>query len=235
MNDFKIISFCSFDYVEVAKNWVQYLCSHNIENYVIVAMDTETYNHLLEQEINTKLVHGEILKRSGTGWKFRFQTMYEMLKDGNILHCDLDAIWLKDARNLLDNEHDIIASMDKGGWPPRAFEHLDFTMCMGWMFFKNNDNVKNIFEKILEKESDFDDQQEFNEYIVDNLKSNHIYIKNENERILEVGDVKIRVLNETDVFRGNYNEASYVCHPLIKKQANKQVQLKKRGLWYNGK
>ena len=235
MTDFKIISFCSFDYIEVAKNWVQYLPNHNIENYVIVAMDTETYNHLLEQKINTKLVHGEILKRSGTGWKFRFQTMYEMLKDGNILHCDLDAIWLKDARNLLDNEHDIIASMDKGGWPPRAFEHLDFTMCMGWMFFKNNDNVKNIFEKILEKESDFDDQQEFNEYIVDNLKSNHIYIKNENERILEVDDVKIRVLNETDVFRGNYNEASYVCHPLIKKQANKQVQLKKRGLWYNEK
>jgi len=235
MDDFKIISFCSFDYVEVAKNWVQYLSNHNIENYVIVALDTETYNHLLKQKINTKLVHGEILKRSGTGWKFRFQTMYEMLKDGNILHCDLDAIWLKDARNLLDDEHDIIASMDKGGWPPKAFEHLDFTMCMGWIFFRNNDNVKSIFEKILEKESDFDDQEEFNEYIIDNLKSNHIYIKNENERILEVDDVKVRVLNETDVFRGNYNEASYVCHPLIKKQANKQVQLKKRGLWYNGK
>ena len=44
-------------------------------------MDTETYNHLLKQEINTKLVHGEILKRSGTGWKFRFQTMYELLKE----------------------------------------------------------------------------------------------------------------------------------------------------------
>ena len=147
----------------------------------------------------------------------------------------IQAIWLKDASNLLDDEHDIIASMDKGGWPPKAYEHLNFTMCMGWVFFRNNDNVKSIFEKILEKESDFDDQEEFNYYVVDNLKSNHIYIKNENERILEVDNVKVRVLNETDVFRGNYNEASYVCHPLIKKQANKQVQLKKRGLWYNGK
>ena len=36
--------------------------------------------------------------------------MYELLKEGNILHCDLDAIWLKDARKLLDDEHDIIAS-----------------------------------------------------------------------------------------------------------------------------
>ena len=50
-----------------------------------------------------------------------------------------------------------------------------------------------------------------------------------------VDNVKVRVLNETDVFRGNYNDASYVCHPLIKKQANKQIQLKKRGLWCNEK
>ena len=235
MNDFQIVSFCSFDYVEVAQNWVRYLDKHNITNYIIIAMDVETYDYLDEHEINTKLVHGKILKRSGTGWKFRFQTMYELLKEGNILHCDLDAIWLKDARNLLDDEHDIIASKDDGGWPPKAYEHLNFTMCMGWVFFRSNDNVKNIFEKILQKESDFDDQQEFNEYIVDNLKSNNIYYKNENERILKVDDVKIRVLNETDVFRGNYNEESYVCHPLIKKQANKQVQLKKRGLWYNEK
>ena len=59
------------------------------------------------------------------------------------------------------------------------------------------------------------------------MKDSNIYYKNENERILEVDNVKVRVLNETDVFRGNYNDASYVCHPLIKKQANKQIQLKK--------
>ena len=235
MNNFTIVSFCSFDYVEVAQNWVSHLSMHNITNYVIIAMDDETYDYLNDRNINTKLVHGKILKRSGTGWKFRFQTMYELLKEGNILHCDLDAIWLKNASNLLDDEHDIIASKDEGGWPPKAYEHLNFTMCMGWVFFRNNDNVKNIFEKILEKESDFDDQEEFNDYIVDNLKDNNIYYRNENERILEIDNVKVRVLNETDVFRGNYNEASYVCHPLIKKQANKQVQLKKRGLWYNEK
>ncbi len=235
MNDFTIVSFCSFDYTEVAQNWVYYLNKHNIKNYVIIAMDEETYDYLNDNNINTRLVHGKILKKSGTGWKFRFQTILKLLKEGNILHCDLDAIWLKNASNLLDNEHDIIASQDTGGWPPNAYKQMNFTMCMGWIYLKKNDNVINIFEKILEKESDFDDQQEFNEYVVDNLNSDHIYIKNEKERILEVGNVKIRVISETDVFRGNYNEASYVCHPLIKKQANKQVQLKKRGLWYNEK
>ena len=65
-------------------------------------------------------------------------------------------------------------------------------MCMGWIFFRNNDNVRLIFEKIL-KESDFDDQEEFNEYIIDNLKDSNIYYKNENERILEVDNVKVCV------------------------------------------
>ena len=42
--------------------------------------------------------------------------MYELLKEGNILHCDLDAIWLKDVRKLLDDVGpDIIASKDEGG------------------------------------------------------------------------------------------------------------------------
>ena len=50
-------------------------------------------------------------------------------------------------------------------------------MCMGWIFFRNNDNVRLIFEKIFEKESDFDDQEEFNEYIIDNLKDSNIYYK----------------------------------------------------------
>ena len=42
-----------------------------------------------------------------------------------------------------------------------------------------------------------------------------------------VDDIKVRVLNEVDVLRGDYNSNSYVCHPLIKKQANKETQLKK--------
>ena len=62
MNDFKIVSFCSFDYVVVAENWVRYLSKHNIKNYIIIAMDNETYNYLDDRKINTKLIHGKILK-----------------------------------------------------------------------------------------------------------------------------------------------------------------------------
>jgi hypothetical protein len=48
-------------------------------------------------------------------------------------------------------------------------------------------------------------------------------------------NIKVRVLNEMDVLRGDYNSNSYVCHPLIKKQANKETQLKKRKLWFYDK
>ena len=55
MNNFTIVSFCSFDYVEVAQNWVSHLSMHNITNYVIITMDDETYDYLNDRNINTKL------------------------------------------------------------------------------------------------------------------------------------------------------------------------------------
>ena len=50
-----------------------------------------------------------------------------------------------------------------------------------------------------------------------------------------VGDLKLKVLSEDEVFRGNFNEKAYVCHPLMKKHANREKQLKKRGLWFYDK
>ena len=165
------------------------------------------------------------------------QSISNLLNSGfNILHSDLDAIWLKNPLDLIDNESDIIASMDRGGWQSKTFEKLGFTMCMGWVYFKSNDGVKKTLSDIIDaKSSDIDDQQEFNDFISDKVNINNIYISENNERYLMVDDIKVRVLNEVDVLRGDYNSDSYVCHPLIKKQANKETQLKKRKLWFYDK
>jgi hypothetical protein len=230
-SDFLIVSFCSFDLVNIAMNWVAFLKDHKIENYLIVSMDQETFDFLIQQKVNTKFIAGKILKRSGTGWRFRFETMYELLKNQSILHCDLDAVWLKDARELLDDDNDIIVSMDTGGWPPLTYERIGFTMCMGWVFLKSNVEVLKMCSDILTTDSDFDDQHEFNDYISSKVKESDIYIKSNNEKILKADGMSIRVLRDLDVYRGDYDESSYVCHPLMKKKANKEVQLKKRKLW----
>ena len=91
MNEnFKILSFCSSDYVSVALNWVGQLQRLDITNYIIIAVDEDAYNKLKSKNIKTKLHKGKILKKSGTGWRYRFSTTYEYLKKSNILHSDLD-------------------------------------------------------------------------------------------------------------------------------------------------
>ena len=46
MNNLIILSFCNFDYVKVALNWVEYLNKLKINNYLIVALDSETESFL---------------------------------------------------------------------------------------------------------------------------------------------------------------------------------------------
>ena len=54
------------------------------------------------------------------GWRWRFQQTYEFVKDGyNVIHSDLDAVWLKNPLEMIDAKYDIIASMDTGDFHPK--------------------------------------------------------------------------------------------------------------------
>ena len=231
-NSTLILSFCNFDYVKVALNWVGYLNKLNINNYLIVALDSETETFLKEHNINTKLIEGEIPKRSGKGWRWRFQQTYKFVKDGyNVIHSDLDAVWLKNPLHLLDEESDIIASVDRGGFPPETYEKWNFTMCMGWVYYANTDATLNLFESILKNKKNFDDQCEFNNYISDKVDINDIYNTMGGTKEIKINDATICVLNENVIKRSDYDENAYVCHPLMKKQSDCETQLKRRGLW----
>lgn len=233
-NKFKILSFCSADYVPVALNWVGQLEKFNITNYVIISTDEIAYDKLKSKNVNTELNIGTILKRSGTGWKYRFQTTYQHLQNQSILHSDLDAVWIKNPLKLIDKNYDIIASMDSGGWPKLTYDKWGFTMCMGWIYFRSNECVLSVFEEILKNEKDFDDQEELNNHFSIKVDKSDIYYNNQ-ELCMNMGDLKLKVLSEDEVFRGNFNEKAYVCHPLMKKHANREKQLKKRGLWFYDK
>ena len=124
----------------------------------------------------------------------------------------------KNPFELLDADNDIIASKDIGGWPRLTYDKWGFTMCMGWIYFRSNSSVLSVFDSILSKETDFDDQEELNNHFSIKVDNSDIYYNNQ-EVCMNMGDLRIRVLSEDDVFRGNFNETAYVCHPLMKKQA----------------
>ena len=100
-------------------------------------------------------------------------------------------------------------------------------MCMGWIYFRSNPSVLSVFDSILSKETDFDDQEELNNYFSIKVKKSDIYNKNQ-DMYMNVGDLKIKVLSEDDVFRGNLKENAYVCHPLMKNKQTVKSNLKKR-------
>jgi hypothetical protein len=227
-----IISFCNWNYSKVALNWVAYLEKLGITNYLIVSLDKKTEDFLRENSINTKLMEGQIPRRSGTGWRWRFQKTYDFLKSGtNIIHSDLDAVWLRNPLHLLDEESDIIASVDRGGFPPETFERWKFTMCMGWMFYRSNSKVLGIFEDILLNEKDFDDQIEMNNYLSSRIMLENIYNMVDGGWKMKLENLNIKVLDKGVVKRGDFDENAYVCHPLMKKKADCKTQLKRRGLW----
>ena len=233
-NELLVVSFCNRLYKRVALNWVAYLKRLGITNYLIVSLDSETKNFLDENNINTKLMEGHIPRRAGKGWKWRLQQTYDFLKSGtNIIHSDLDAVWLKNPLHLLDEESDIIASVDRGGFPSETFKRWKFTMCMGWMFYRSNSKVLGILEDILSNKRNFDDQLEFNNYLSSKIALEDIYITMDGERNAWLKTLKIRVLDEVKIKRGDFDENAYVCHPLMKKHADCETQLKRRGLWYD--
>ena len=92
-----------------------------------------------------------------------------MRSEPAIIHSDLDAVWIKNPISKLNSKYDIIASCDTGGFPVESFSKWNFTMCMGWVYFKNNSCVKSVFDKILKSKKNFDDQEEFNLYFQERL------------------------------------------------------------------
>jgi len=228
-----IISFCDARYKNVALNWVCCLKKIKIDNYLIITLDNDAETFLKKNNIKTKLIEGgNIPRRSGKGWRWRFEKIYEILRsEPAIIHSDLDAVWIKNPISKLNSKYDIIASCDTGGFPVESFSKWNFTMCMGWVYFKNNSFVKSVFDKILKSKKNFDDQEEFNLYFSRKIESSDIYTTMSDDKEFSFNGLNVCVLEQNTIYRGDYMNTAYVCHPLMKKQADCELQLKKRKLW----
>ena len=123
-NNFIVLGFADKRYKEIAINWVKYIDKLGIKNYVIVALDTEVFKYLTDLEINVIMCEGHISKKSGTGWRWRMDKIRELVDNSiDVLHSDLDAVWLRNPINVLDN-FDIVASSVENGFPrPENIDH----------------------------------------------------------------------------------------------------------------
>lgn len=214
----KIISFGNVRYKRIAHNWALYLHHHGIENYTIYSLDQDIHDYLTESGINTVLLKNNMFESEKFNWRERTKFIYNLLNKGeDILHSDLDAVWLRNPLHHLQGDHDIIASI--GNHPRDICEKFGHTLCMGWIYYKSSDIVKKLFQNILKQDMmhDFDDQVEFNREIFKKCK----YKK-----------LKLKILNRSIVSRGNpHNKNTCVAHPASQKHIDREKFLKDKNLW----
>jgi hypothetical protein len=176
---------------------------------------------------------GYKVNHQGCNWRARFEKIYNLLDEGvDILHSDIDAIWLKNPLDYISKKCDISAST--GAFPEVIFNKLGFTLCMGWIFYKANNNVKNIFKFILDKyPSRFHDQEKFNEVLFENsLKSQINKTSNPYVRNIMAKNINIDILDQKLIsrFEGKVNDV-YVHHPVSSQGCNRISLFKELGLW----
>ena len=232
--EMKIIAFGDCKYKRIALNWAKHLEKLNIKNYTVISLDKKIFNFLTKHGINAELLELDMFggRENRSWWTLRFQVMYDKLLESNgIIHSDLDAVWLKNPEKFIDYKYDIISS--SGNMPRRIYDELNLSLCMGWVFFKNNDKVKKIFKDILSSEKAFDDQVALNNYLMDQKISHKSDIGLDSEKII-FGNIKTRFLNQNIISRHKpHTQNTYIDHPYIKTKNIKTREsiLKQKGLW----
>jgi len=152
-------------------------------------------------------------------WKLEVVRKY--LQDGyDVVLSDTDALWFKDPLEDLvtGNSCDIVASTEHGiTSPPRFDEKYGYTLCMGWVAFKNTPGVIRFLDSLLveaERQKDFSDQRVFNHSLMDrdpDLRSSDL------GDIFVTDDIEILALNRNLVWREPPVPGMYVWHPLSHK------------------
>ena len=142
---------------------------------------------------------------------------YLLEKGYNILHSDLDAVWLKNPTCFLSMDYDIIASI--GTFPKDVFERIGYTLCMGWIYYSSTNITKDLLKNTLKikVKDNFDDQRELNRELFNNSN----YKK-----------LRLKILDQSIVSRDQQHDTNtYVAHPLSPKYIDREKFLKSRDLW----
>jgi len=226
-----IISFCNKLYKDIALNWVAHLKLLNITNYIIISTDRETEKYLKKHSVNTWYIRGNLSRRSGSGWRWRTESIRNILYFGyDLIHSDLDNVWLKDAQHLITSNYDMVVSRDDAGFPENVSKKWGFAICPGWMFLKSTTPCLLMLDEICSKTKDFDDQREINEYLYDMFGENYTKMVDKSVE-LSCSDINVRVVSPDLIVRGDFIKGCYTCHPYMRKTSDCESQLKRRDFW----
>ena len=120
-----------------------------INNFAVMALDDKIFEILKARKVPTYRVH--VKPDFSDIWVRRMEVISGLLKAGvNVLHSDLDAIWLKDPRALFqDLPYDIIASQGTY-WPRPVHAQWGFVLCCGLIYYRSSNRVIDFTSRMME-------------------------------------------------------------------------------------
>jgi hypothetical protein len=181
-----------------------------------------------------------------------------LIEEGmDVLLCDCDAVWLADPLPgfVHPSEADIGGSIvtHRKAHPREARTCWGFTICTGWVLFRSRSSTVAHMRDLLNTGYyrpdgwgglPRGDQGAFNGHLVwrgpavsATLAGGYLLDVPEGRGVdgAALPPLKVKVLNDRAIHRGDRREGDYVCHPLSPKTGRAtEKKLREEGLWFAG-
>ena len=238
-----IVGFTDFNYVPVAKAWVDHMKVLGYENHRIIAMDEKAFENLKRSGYNVLKAVGDVSEEKDKGqrlrkiWKMRIDTVYELLLKGySVFITDVDSVWLKyinlDSLPKNFDGYNAIATVH----PRSAFKKWGFTLCGGLGGYRPSSKMLGVFSSLKQKcLKNCDDQAALNTIYISNEM---VWVDHQmngwGNNFIGYGkrsELKIMVFDEVQVMRGGTVDDcdnAWIMNPMASKDVISKMKMFKK-------
>jgi len=165
----RIVTFCTAEYVPVARNWLRALAEIGLDGAAtIVALDAATRAAFPPDRV----LHRPLVAASGdlgALWAHRIGVLRDVLASGEaLIHSDADAIWLRDPRPDIAACDAAMVFSQGTIWPPDIHRRHGLVLCCGFFHLRPNPQVLAFLDAVAARlETDRDDQMAVNRVVAE--------------------------------------------------------------------
>ena len=224
-----IIAFSDIRYMPATIIWYKQLTKIGYNSHQIIALDSETYQKCLSENLRVSNATMPFNSHSGLRslWAIRLTTIASFLQSGkNVFISDVDSIWVT-YKNLdylpFPEQIDIYHGLGTT-FPPQHFHRYGFVLCGCIGAYRSNPNTIALFKELQKAcKTSCDDQKTLN-YMYMNVYKFQWFeapgMKNKIGRSTAFKDLSAMTFSKYDVLRGrftsiNFNERCRVDKPWI--------------------
>ena len=223
-----IIAFSDIRYMPVTIIWYKQLTKIGYNSHQIIALDSETYQKCLSENLRVSNATMPFNSHSGLRslWAIRLTTIASFLQSGkNVFISDVDSIWVT-YKNLdylpFPEQIDIYHGLGTT-FPPQHFHRYGFVLCGCIGAYRSNPNTIALFKELQKAcKTSCDDQKTLNFMYMNVYKFQWFEapgMRNKIGRSTAFKDLSAMTFSQYDVLRGrlsmNFNERCRVDKPWI--------------------